>query len=390
MDCQKKMFKLKNAIVLFLFLSILNCKEEKGIKRKLPLIDHKTINIEYAKGFSVIDHQDFSVLEIKNPWPKAEKVYRYALIPQEMAPKITLNAEEFDGILITPIQRIVVTSTTHIPALELLGVEETLVGFPGTDYISSEKTRNLIDNGSVRELGQNQGINTEVMLELKPDVVIGFGIDGNNKTFETIKKSGIPVIYNGDWVEGSPLAKAEWIKFFGVLFDKEKQADSIFNQIEHDYLEAKQMASKVEKKPTVLSGAMEKDVWYLPNGNSPEAQLLKDANVNYLWGETKTSGSLALSFEAVFEKAKNADIWISPSYYNSLEALEKANGHYTRFNAYLNKKVYSFVNSKGKTGGVIYFELGTARPDLVLKDLVKICHPELLEAYELHFFKPLD
>lgn len=389
MNCQKR-FTLKKTVILLLFLSFLNCKEDKGLNGKLPSLEDEKMNIQYAKGFSVIDHQDFSVLEIKNPWPKAEKVYRYALIPQEMAPKITLNADEFDGMLITPIKQIVVTSTTHIPALELLGVEETLMGFPGTDYISSEKTRILIDNESIRELGQNQGINTEVLLELKPDVVIGFGIDGNNKTFETIKKSGIPVIYNGDWVEASPLAKAEWIKFFGVLFDKEKEADSIFNQIENDYLEAKQLASKVKKRPTVLSGAMEKDVWYLPNGTSPEAQLLKDANVNYLWSDTKTSGSLALSFEAVFEKAKNADIWISPSYYNSLEALEKANGHYTRFDAFLNKKVYSFVNTKGKTGGVTYYELGTARPDLVLKDLVKICHPELLEAYEPYFFKRLN
>ncbi len=291
MNCQK-ILKLKNAIVLFLFLSFLNCKEDKVIERKLPSIDHRKINIEYAKGFSVIYHQEFRVLEIKNPWPKAEKVYRYALIPQEMASKITLNADEFDGILITPIQRMVVTSTTHIPALELLGVEETLVGFPGADYISSEKTRTLIDNGSVRELGQNQGINTEVLLELKPEVVIGFGIDGNNRTFETIKKSGIPVIYNGDWVEVSPLAKAEWIKFFGVIFNKEKEAHSIFNQIENDYLEAKQLASKIKKRPTVISGAMEKDVWYLPNGTSPEAQLLKDANVNYLWSDTNASVSL--------------------------------------------------------------------------------------------------
>ncbi len=381
---------VKNIAILFIFCSFLNCKENKSTPTKLPSVDTDTLSISYAKGFSVINFQDYSVLEISNPWPKAEKTYRYALIPKEKAAIFTLNADEFDGMLLTPIETIVVTSTTHIPALELLGVEETLVGFPGTDYISSEKTRILIDNKSVRELGKNEGINTEVLLEVNPNVVVGFGIDGNNKTFETIKKSGIPVIYNGDWVESSPLAKAEWIKFFGALYNKEKEADSIFNHIESDYLEAKKLAVTVKKKPTVLSGAMEKDVWYLPNGSSPEAQLLHDANVNYLWSDTKTSGSLALSFEAVFEKAKDADIWISPSYYSSLEALSKANEHYTRFDAFKNKNVYSFVNTKGTAGGVIYYELGTARPDLVLKDLVKICHPELLNDYEPYFFKRLD
>ncbi len=149
------------------------------------------------------------------------------------------------------------------------------------------------------------------------------------------------------------------------------------------------MASKVKRQPTVLSGAMHKDIWYLPNGTSPEAQLLKDANVNYLWSETTGKGSLALSFESVFFKARNADLWLSPSYYKSLEALKKANEHYTKFDAFATKNIYTFSNSTGKTGGVLYYELGIARPDLVLKDIIKICHPDLLEDYELFFFKPL-
>ena len=343
----------------------------------------------YAEGFSLENHGDYKVLEIKNPWPKSEKTYRYALVPRDMAPNITLNVDEYDAILLTPIESIVVTSTTHIPALELLDIQNTLVGFPETDYISSEKTRQRIDNGSVRELGKNESINTEVLLELNPNVVVGYGIDGNNKTLETIQKSGIAVIYNGDWVEKSALAKAEWIKFFGALFNKEKEADSIFSQIEKDYLEAKQLASKVENRPTVLSGAMHKDIWYLPNGTSPEAQLLKDANVNYLWSETTGSGSLALNFEAVLVKAQDADLWLNPSYYGSLEAIVKANSHYTKFRAFQEKNVYSFVNKAGKTGGVLYYELGMARPDLVLKDLIKICHPELLGDYEPFFFERL-
>ena len=211
-----------------------------------------------------------------------------------------------------------------------------------------------------------------------------------NKSFNTIQKANIPVVYNGDWTEVSPLAKAEWIKFFGILFNKEKEANSIFAKIEQDYNSAKLLASKVEKKPTILSGAMHKDVWYLPNGTSPEAQLLKDANTNYLWGNTKGSGSLALSFESVLDKAKSADLWLNPSYYTSIEALEKANPHYTKFDTFKNKKIYSFSMTTGDTGGVLYYELGTARPDLVLKDIIKICHPELLDGYSPYFFKQLQ
>ncbi len=376
-------------IILCLVTLLFSCKNESG-KVELEVSESKVLQLKYAKGFSITDFESHKVLEIKSPWQNSEKSFSYALTDLFNSEKIILNKDEFDGIIVAPIQKIVVTSTTHIPALELLGVENRLVGFPGSDYISSERTRQRIDNGLIRELGKNEGINTEVLLELKPDLVIGFGIDGINKTFENIQKANIPVIYNGDWVESSPLAKAEWIKFFGVLFNKEKEADSIFNSIESEYLKAKELASKITKKLTVLSGAMHKDIWYLPNGSSTEAQFLSDANVDYLWSNTTGTGSLALNFETVFNKAQNADIWLSPSNYPSLEALEKANPHYTKFEAFKTKRVYSFTNTTGKTGGVLYYEFGTARPDLVLKDIIKICHPELLEDYQPYFFKPLE
>lgn len=373
---------------LLLFLSLtISCKN--GSSKQEKITSEQKVELKYATGFSINNYDNYKVLEIKNSWPKADKTFTYLVLTKQQETVSTFNKDKYDGIITTPVEKIVVTSTTHIPALELLGVEQTLVGFPGTDYISSEKIRVRIDNNQVRELGKNEGINTEVLLELQPNLVVGFGVDGVNKTFETIQKSGIPVVYNGDWVEASALARAEWIKFFGVLFNKEQEADSIFNTIENNYLEAKKLASQVTQQPTVLSGALHKDIWYLPNGTSPEAQFLKDANANYLWRETMANGSLSLSFETVFDKAKDADLWISPSYYGSLKALEKANDHYTQFDAFKNKNVYSFVNTTGKTGGVLYYELGTARPDLVLKDLIKICHPDLLKEYQFTFFNLL-
>lgn len=374
-----------------------NCKNEsKNLQSDNPLVTSKLeyqnlkndIVFKYAKGLTIKGSYDKYVISIKSPWKNSQSDLVYELLDSTIANNDYIP-KHLEAVLYSP-KRIVVTSTTHIPALVLLGVENKLVGFPGTDYISSEKTRQRIDKGFVRELGKNESINTEVLLEIKPDVVIGFGVDGANKAFENIQKANIPVIYNGDWLEDSPLAKAEWIKFFGVLFNKEKEADSIFNSIESEYLKAKKLASKAQNKPTILSGAMHKDIWYLPNGSSTEAQFLKDANVNYIWQEASGTGSLALNFESVFDQAKNADIWLSPSNYSSLNALEKANSHYTRFEAFKTKQVYSFNNTTGNTGGVLYYELGTARPDLVLKDIIKICHPELLTGYQPYFFKLLE
>lgn len=383
---RKRVFKL--FLLLTLFATSISCKNEP--EPELPDTNEaKFLDLKYAEGFSFTENNNYKVLEILKPWPDSDKSYKYLIASKKQLSKMTFPKDFYNGIISNDIQKLVVTSTTHIPALELLGVEQTLVGFPGTDYISSEKTRQRIDNGKVRELGKNEGINTEVLLELNPDIVIGFGVDGVNKTFETIKKAGIPVIYNGDWVESSALAKAEWIKFFGVLFNKEKEADSIFNTIEKEYLAAKEIAKQAKTQPTILSGAMHKDVWYLPNGSSPEAQFLKDANVNYLWSETTGNGSLALSFEAVLDKAKDADLWLSPSYYSSFEQLEQTNALYSNFEAFKKRNIYTFSNTTGQTGGVLYYELGTTRPDLVLKDLIKICHPELLENYTPYFFKRL-
>lgn len=372
------------------FLFILSSCNNETKNEVLEASQTNQLKLKYAKGFSVKNYDTHSVIEILKPWPKAKTKHKYLLLSKKNLSKMTFPSDEYNGVIINTMPSVVVTSTTHIPALELLGVEKTLIGFPGTDYISSKNTRKLIDDGKVRELGKNEDINTEVLLELNPDVVIGFGVDGVNKTFETIKKAGIPVIYNGDWVESSALAKAEWIKFFGVLFNKEKEADSIFNSIETDYLAAKAIAKQAKRQPTILSGAMHKDVWYMPNGSSPEAQFLKDANVNYLWSKTTGNGSLALSFEVVLNKAKTADLWLSPSYYSSLKQLEDTNALYTNFEAFKNKSIYSFSNTTGTTGGVLYYELGTARPDLVLKDLIKICHPELLIDYTPYFFKRLN
>ena len=378
---------MSRPIVFILILLLASCKSDKASTNESET--KSTLELSYAKGFQVAHFDGYSELIITTPWPGASRSFTYALVKNSTA-KEKLDQTLYDGIITIPIKSIVVTSTTHLPALELLEESGSLVGFPGCDYISSPSIRNYIEQGFIKELGQNEALNTEVVLTLDPDILIGFGIDGVNKAFETISNGGIPIIYNGDWAEGSPLAKAEWLKFFGVLFDKEREADQLFSKIESDYLEAKNIAEKATSIPTVLSGAMHKDIWYLPQGTSPEGQFLRDANVNYLWKDSSGSGSHALSFESVFVTAQNADIWINPSYFTSYEQLKSNSELYTKFKAFRTKSIYSMSLTKGETGGVLYYELGSARPDLVLKDIIKICHPNLLEDYQTTFFKPLQ
>jgi iron complex transport system substrate-binding protein len=373
-------------VILFLVLiSFIGCKKSsENSKNTLTNFEN---SIHYAKGLEIYKQQGFSIIKITNPWPKAKEAFTYIL--QEKNGIVPDSLRQFPTISI-PIQSIVVTSTTHIPALELLGVENTLVGFPDTAYISSVKTRKLIDAGKVREVGVNENLNTEVLIDMKPDVIVGFGLNNSNPTLDNLQKSGLKVMLNGDWTEQSPLGKAEWIKFFGALYGLDSKANTLFSNIEKEYNSTLALAKKATTKPTVLSGAMYQKIWYIPQGESWVSLFLKDARSNYLWSKTKGIGSLALPFEVILEKAKDADFWIAPGDYSSLKQMSESNPHYNQFDSFKNKKVYSYAVNKGEKGGILYFEWSPTRPDWVLKDLIKIFHPELLPHHKLFFFTKLE
>jgi iron complex transport system substrate-binding protein len=384
----KMNFTTKNLLsILLIFLLLSGCKNNQKEQKEAPEYIEQKVELNYANNFKISEFKDYYLLKIERPWPGAKEGFTYLLAKEQAEIPADLN---YDQKVQIPVQKMVVTSTTHIPALEALNEEKSLIGFPGLDYISSEKTRDLIDSGKISELGKNENINTETLIELQPDVVIGFAMDANNKSFETIQKTGIPVIYNGDWTEKTPLGKAEWIKFFGVFYDKLEKAESIFEEIDNAYSEAKALAKSAKNAPRVLSGAMYKDQWYLPYGNSWQAQFIRDANANYIYTDTEGNGSMALSFESVLEKAQEAEFWISVGQYTSYSQLFKESQHYKQFRAVQQKNVFSVSLAKGETGGVLYFEQGPQRPDLILKDLVSIFHPQLLPNYQRTFFKALE
>ena len=381
---------LKQLLLFSYLLFLCSCKQQS--KETLSQEStSKKVELTYANGFSIEKQASgITILKILAPWPNAEASFTYALIPKEKQSFITLDKNEYDAIISVPIDNIVVTSTTHIPALEALGELDKLVGFSDTKYVSSKAARKRIDAGQIKELGINENLNTEAVLALQPDVVVGFAVSGNNTAYETLQRSQIPVIYNGDWVEETPLGKAEWIKFFALFFNKETKASIIFAEIEKSYNDAKKLAETAITRPTVLSGALYKDVWYLPGGKSWAANFLKDANANYLWQESTESGSLSLSWESVLVVANNAEYWIGPAQFKSYSEMASSSAHYLQFDAFKNKKVFTFANTEGETGGNLYYELAPQRPDIVLKDLIHILHPNLLPEHKPFFFKPLN
>ncbi|MFK7003187.1 ABC transporter substrate-binding protein [Flavobacterium covae] len=379
------MIKLLQYIFFVLFCSLtIQCKKNEATRTFAPQRNNVLTD---ATAFTLNEYENYSVIKVTTPWPNAQKPFTYVLTKSNK--NIPDSLKQYLQIPV-PLKNLVVTSTTNIPFLEILGVENKLVGFPHTDYISSDKTRKLIDSGRIKNLGENEKINIEQLISLAPNALVAFGVDGNNPTLNTIEKAGIPVLIQADWMEQTPLGKAEWIKFFGALVGKEKEAKNYFDQVKKNYLNALEIVKTIQQKPTILYGTMYQDQWYIPKGDSWKSTYIQDAGGNYLWKDVKGTGSIPLSFEQVFEKGQNALIWIATGDITNWNEFGKSNIHYSQFKAYQNKKVYTFEGKKGKKGGTLFFEFSPSQPDKVLKDYIKIIHPELLPNYPFTFVTPIQ
>ena len=371
---------------ILLLISLIFCVGCKNSNDEKSVSFTAENQIAYAKGFELYDYDTFKILKITQPWPDATNVTEYVLAKQATNVPDSLSQLTF---VQTPVQSIVVTSTTHIPSLVSLAVTESLKAFPGLDFISSPTVRQRIEANQIQEIGSGDGINFELTIDVSPQVVIANGGNDSFTKYQQLSNAGIPVIYNGDWVEYSPLGKAEWIKFFGALYDKDEQAAEVFNEVVDAYKKVKKIAQNTKRKPLVFSGAMYQDVWYAPQGDSWTAQLIKDAGAKYLWENEQGTGSLSMAFEQVLADAQMAEYWIGPAQFTAYSEMSAANIHYKQFDAFQHKNIYTYSAKKGATGGLVFYEEATNRPDLLLKDYVKILHPDLMTAHELYFLSPL-
>jgi iron complex transport system substrate-binding protein len=373
-------------ILSFILLALHGC-ESKKVTQPEHVIPPTTTSLHYAEGFRVSLQDGCKLVEVLYPYQGATAGYKYLLVPKEKE----IPAHDADvKIIRTPLASVVCTSTTHIPLLDYLDETNTLVGFPTTDYISSEKVRKRIDEGKVQELGVDKGINLERLAVLKPDMLMGYAMSSDYGQFKKMEELGVPVVINAEYLEKHPLGRAEWIKFMAVFFNREKKADSIFQIIEENYLATQKLVGQATAQPSVVMGIVYGDAWFLPGGQNYASKMLKDAGCNYLWSDNPSQGYLELSFESVFEKANKADLWIGVGTYASLREIEDADHRYAKFKAFQQKKVYTYDARRGAKGGSEFMELGYLRPDIILNDLVKIAHPELLPDYTLYFHGKLE
>jgi iron complex transport system substrate-binding protein len=346
-----------------------------------------TPGVKYATGFSIERTQQGTLVTVSTPFPGATQPIRYLLVSKGAKGHST---EPGVTVVEIPVETLVCTSTTHIPMLDYLNASDKLVGFPTLDYISSPITRARIDSGLVAELGIDKGMNIEKIALLRPSVIMAYSMTGDLGQYKKIEELGIPVLLNAEYLESHPLGRAEWIRFMGLLVGKEKEADSVFTAIATEYERVKALAQNQQERPVVLSGIVYGDSWFLPGGRNYAARLFEDAGCKYLYGDDTSSGFLQLSFESVYSKAADVDLWLGVGSYPSRKALAEADERYARLRPFIDNKVFSYEARKGAKGGNEYLELGYLRPDIILKDLVKIAHPQALPGHELYFYLKIE
>ena len=376
---------MNKIIVILNIFCILSCRPKApvGVEEKAL----SKLSLKYATGFKATYLENAKLVEVLYPFQGATNGYKYLLVQRgKPVPAHDKNTR----IITIPLRNIVCTSTTHIPFLDYLEETHRLIGFPTLDYISSSKMRARIDSGNVQELGIDKGMNLEMLAMLKTEAVMAYTMTGDYGQFKKIEELGSPVVINSEYLEHHPLGRAEWIKFVSLFFNKEKTADSIFNAIEKNYLTVRSDVAKISTRPSVLTGIMYGDGWFLPGGQNYASKLFTDAGFGYFWSADPSHGFLELGIEAVFNTAHDADFWIGVGNFETLQQIEAADLRYTRFKPFKNKTIYTYDARRGPKGGSEFMELGYLRPDIILKDLVKIAHPELLPSHRLYFHKKLE
>ena len=287
-----------------------------------------------------------------------------------------------------PFKKVMLLNASLVGYFTELSLEDKIIGISSPEYVYSEKIHSLISEGKIQNIGNEQKYDIEKIIALKPDAVFTNYIASFDNTYDLIRKNGIEIIFLDEYLEQNPLEKSKYLMVFGRLLGPEEASVVRFNEIQSSYDSLKALAQKAQNKPVVLANEMYGNQWFLPGGKTNLATLIADANAKYINAENSDSKAVPLSFEEVFAKSQNAEFWVNVGNHKTKKELLQINPNYAKMNVFNNGKLYT-VSGKEKAKSNDFFESGVVRADLILKDYIKIFHPELLPNYNLTYLKAL-
>jgi len=396
LSLRKPSLPLAKTLILLLALLQVSCSQNSK-EDQANFTDFDTskdyfpekVDIIHSVGFDVVYHKNYKELHLFRHYNDVVDTVSFLLVQNGTPPP--LNREQLP-IIQLPVKRIVAMSTTHLGMFEVLESLGSVIGIESKQYVSSKKVRALVESGKILEMEPAGAMNVESIIAAKTQVLIGVGYpNSQNKDNQQLINSGIPVLLNSDWQELNLLGRAEWIKMIAVLLNKEKEVNLEFKKIEESFNKTIKMVEQNQtNSPLVITGVAMGDAWHVSGGKSFAFNVMKLAKVTYPWEGNKSTGSLKLDFETVYEYGLKADFWIAPGSARSLKGIVERDIRYRDFKSFKDKTIYNITGRDTEGGGNDYYESGIINPHIVLKDIVKIFHPELLPEHQLVYYKQLQ
>ena len=366
-----------------------NSKNESDFPGFDPSKDYfpDKVAIDHAIGFNIEYHNNYKTLHLFRHYNDVADTVSFLLVQNGTPTPASNNLP----VISIPVKKAVSLSTTHLGMFEILNAFGELKGIERKQYVSNPTLIKMVEAGEITEVEPTGKLNVETIAELGADVVLGVGFpNSQNEAFQQLGRLDIPVLLNADWQEVDLLGRAEWVKLLAALLNKEALVNEKFEAIEHEFQSVLDLiAEKVTDAPLTITGIAQGDTWHVSGGKSFAYNVLRIAKADYPWKNDNSTGSLKLSFETVYEIGLEADFWIAPSAAQSLEDIRNKDSRYTDFKSYKNGGVYNIFGRYTPGGGNDYYETGVIEPHVVLKDVVKIFHPELLPNHELVYYNQL-
>ena len=338
-----------------------------------------------ASGFSVEYHKSYKVLTVSRAYPDGP-AERYVLL-QCGAPRPALAGELASAPVIpVPIKSLFSASSTHLPLLVDLGRLEVLTGVGAFSLVTSAPVEARIRAGAITEFGVRGTIDTERVVVAHPDILMTGG--DLSASYVTLRAAGIPVVANVEWLETTPLGRAEWVKYMGLFLNEERQATSLFDGVRQRYRALLKRVESIPEKdrPRVMTGGGPHGQFFIAGGRSYVATMIRDAGGRYVWAENTATGTPVVDLEVQIRRAADADIWINGGKWRKKADVLADEPRYAAFKAYRDGQLWVYERRLGPTGANDYWSRSVTRPDLMLADLIKIFHPRLMADHQFEWY----
>ena len=335
--------------------------------------------VHHASGLRIQKLNDGFRVEVRNPQDTSEVIGKYRFARRNS------RAAEGETVVKIPVTNMALNSTTFVPYFEKLDAHELIGGVTYTDRITNARVKRLVEEGKTLEIAGGDGINMERLLMVDPDALMAYRYGSSD--FSNIEAQGIPVVMNMEYMETTPLGRAEWVKLIGCLLDRYDEAEALFDGIETEYLRLSELARSADYYPVVFSGSKYESKWFTPGNKSFVAQFIRDSGARYAFNHIEGQGNVELDFESVLSKLVKADYWgliVSSQEEFALSNLLQMEPRYALFNSFKDGQV--FVCNTAKSD---YFGDAVLEPEVVLADLIAVIHPDLLPDHGHTYFRPV-